>query len=177
MLLQAQKSLIPCGTQKHCNGGLAIKSPARKARGIYNCCQSVPTSALGWKLWFSCGSAQILPQILTLLLPPSTQPQPPPFGSQQSPAPGYRPPSPVTLHRFKKQVPKEAKVESYRKCAHIHHEIPTQRTNSVIPPMMFQTLSDMLHSSTLTAAHFWPSLQLPLITAASITQLKLVSPK
>ena len=46
-----------------------------------------------------------------------------------------------------------------------------------LTPTMFQTLSDMLHSSTLTAAHFWPSLQLPLITAASITQLKLVSPK
>ena len=46
-----------------------------------------------------------------------------------------------------------------------------------LTPMMFQTFSDMLHSSTLTAAHFWPSLQLPLITAVSTTQLKLVSPK
>ena len=73
MLLQAQKSLIPCGTQKHCNGGLAINSPAGKVRGIYDCCQSGPTSVLSWKLWFSCGSVQPLLQILIRLLPPTTQ--------------------------------------------------------------------------------------------------------
>ena len=30
VLLQAQKSLIPCGTQKHCNGGWPLKAPQEK---------------------------------------------------------------------------------------------------------------------------------------------------